>query len=235
MSSTPRSPLSGDSWRIVGSWFSSGTPTDAGRRPPGPPAQRYPTVDRTIQDEELALATGLPSQTQVIELLDGIFARAGYEIEDVVIDTRSRPPRITVIADGETALDLDTIAALSRSASRLLDGLDGSDAPAGRYVLEVTSPGVERPLTSAKHFRRARGRKVALALSDGSQLTGRVGETHGATTTLVVRGDGGDWTLREIPLDEIVKAVVKVEFSPPAQRELELATESRGAGTEAGG
>lgn len=177
------------------------------------------------------MATGLPSQTQLIELLDGTFVRAGYEIEDVVIDMRARPPRITVIADGETSLDLDAIAALSRSASRLLDGVDGID---GRYVLEVSSPGVERPLTTEKHFRRARGRKVELALSDGSELTGRIGETHGDTTTVVVRS-GGDWTVREIPLDEIVKAVVQVEFSPPSQRELELATGSRGAGTEAGG
>ena len=46
-------------------------------------------ADRTTQDEELAVATGLPSQTQVIELLDGEFARAGYEIEDVLIDGRT--------------------------------------------------------------------------------------------------------------------------------------------------
>lgn len=165
------------------------------------------------------MTTGLPSQTQVIELLGGEFARAGYEIEDVVIDTRARPPRISVIADGDTALDLDTIAALSRSASALLDGLDGIR---DRYVLEVSSPGVDRPLTSAKHFRRARGRKVELALSDGSQLTGRVGETREDTIALVVR-EGREWAIRQIPLVEIVKAVVQVEFSQPAQAEVELA------------
>jgi ribosome maturation factor RimP len=177
------------------------------------------------------VATGLPSQMQVIELLDGEFARAGYEIEDVVIDSRARPPRITVIADGDTPLDLDTIAALSHSASTLLDGVQGIRS---RYVLEVSSPGVERPLTSEKHFRRARGRKVELALADGSQLTGRVGETCGDTLALVVRDDRGrDWTVRTVRLDEIVKAVVQVEFSPPAKRELELATLGQG-GTEAG-
>ena len=165
------------------------------------------------------MTTGLPSQTQVIELLGGEFARAGYEIEDVVIDTRARPPRISVIADGDTALDLDTIAALSRSASALLDGLDGIR---DRYVLEISSPGVDRPLTSAKHFRRARGRKVELALSDGSQLTGRVGETREDTIALVVR-EGREWAVRQIPLVEIVKAVVQVEFSQPAQAEVELA------------
>jgi ribosome maturation factor RimP len=165
------------------------------------------------------VATGLPSQTQVIELLDGEFARAGYEIEDVVIDQRSQPPRITVIANGDTALDLDTVAELSRSASNLLDATRDI---AGSYVLEVSSPGVDRPLTTEKHFRRARGRKVDLTLADGTQFAGRVGETRDGAVHVVVR-DGRDWKVRPIAVSEIVKAVVQVEFSPPPQRELELA------------
>jgi ribosome maturation factor RimP len=192
--------------------------------------RRHQPDDRTTQDEELAVTTGLPSQTQVIELLGGEFARAGYEIEDVVIDPRVSPPRIAVIADGETPLDLDAVAALSRSASALLDGLDSiSDG----YVLEVSSPGVDRPLTSEKHFRRARGRKVELELSDGSQLTGRVGETRADAVGLVVR-DGRDWAVREIPLVEIAKAVVQVEFSSPSQKELDLAGIGDVRSTEAG-
>jgi ribosome maturation factor RimP len=187
--------------------------------------------DRTTQDEELAVATGLPSQTQVIELLDGEFARAGYEIEDVVIDARVQPPRITVIADGDTALDLDTIAELSRSASSVLDAVESVE---GRYVLEVSSPGVDRPLTTAKHFRRARGRKIELALTDGTQVTGRVGEMREDTLSLVVRDDRArGWTVRPISLDQILKAVVQVEFSAPSQGELELATVDRIVGAEA--
>ena len=178
------------------------------------------------------MATWLPSQTQVIELLDAEFARAGYEIEDVVIDAGARPPRISVIADGDTALDLDTIAALSGSASALLDTVKSIQ---GRYVLEVSSPGVDRPLTSEKHFRRARGRKVELALADGTQVMGRVGEMCGDTLTLVVRDDRAhDWAARAVSLDEIVKAVVQVEFSQPTKRELELANVDRSAGTGAG-
>jgi ribosome maturation factor RimP len=165
------------------------------------------------------LSAGLPSQKQVIELLDGEFARAGYEIEDVLIDTAARPPRITVIADGDNPLDLDSIAQLSRSASDLLDSVD---TPA--YVLEVTSRGVDRPLTTEKHYRRARGRKVELTLSDGSQLTGRLGEIREGTVALVVReGAKANFSVRELPVDGIAKAVVQVEFSPPSQRELELA------------
>ncbi|WP_102418073.1 ribosome maturation factor RimP [Mycobacterium sp. 4858] len=174
------------------------------------------------------MTTGLPSQTQVIELLGDEFARAGYEIEDVVVDARTRPPRITVIADGDKALDLDTIATLSHSASALLDGLDDLG---DRYVLEVSSPGVDRPLTTEKHFRRARGRKADVMLVDGSRLTGRIGETSGDAVALVVRA-GRDYRLRRIPLADIAKAVVQVEFSPPAQAELDLA--GRADRTEAG-
>lgn len=177
------------------------------------------------------MATGLPSQTQVIELLDAEFTRAGYEIEDVVVDDHAPLPRITVVADGDTPLDLDTAAALSRSASDLLDGLDFD----GQYVLEVSSPGVQRPLTTAKHFRRAHGRKVEVTLSDGTGVTGRVGVVEDGVVTLVVRA-GRDWNRRRLPLSEISQAVVQIEFSPPSARELELTGRKAGdAGTEAGG
>ncbi|OBF51573.1 ribosome maturation factor RimP [Mycolicibacterium monacense] len=173
--------------------------------------------------------TGLPSQEQVKELLDGEFARAGYEIENVVIDGGARPPRITVVVDGDRPLDLDTVASLSRSASEQLDRVDesgpGVTTDAATYVLEVTSPGVDRPLTTEKHYRRARGRKVELTLSDGSQLTGRIGAltADGESVSLVVReGARANFSVRELPLEGIVKAVVQVEFSPPSQRELEL-------------
>ncbi|KMO78424.1 ribosome maturation factor RimP [Mycobacterium sp. BK558] len=164
-------------------------------------------------------STGLPSQRQVIELLDGEFARAGYDIEDVLVDASARPPRVTVVADADGGLDLDAVAELSRLASALLDELDS--AP---YVLEVTSPGVDRPLTTDKHFRRARGRRVELTLSDGSTLTGRLGELRDGVVGLVVKdGARGALSVRDVERDSITKAVVQVEFSPPSPRELELA------------
>ncbi|MCB1263926.1 ribosome maturation factor RimP [Mycolicibacterium sp.] len=162
---------------------------------------------------------GLPSPERVVELLDDEFARAGYEIEDVVVDERSRPPRIRVVADGDHPLDLDAVSELSRSASALLDTLDTGSVP---FVLEVSSPGVERPLTSEKHFRRARGRRARLTLADGSDLNGRIGATDHGVVDLVVRA-GGTWTVRRIPLTDIREAVVQVEFSAPGAEELELA------------
>ncbi|MBX7455740.1 ribosome maturation factor RimP [Mycolicibacterium sp. 3033] len=162
---------------------------------------------------------GLPSQRQVIDLLAGEFARAGYDIEDVVVDAAARPPRVTVVADGDEGLDLDAIAELSRTASGILDDLDTS-----AYVLEVTSPGVDRPLSSDTHFRRAQGRMVEITLTDGSTLTGRLGELRDATVDVVMRdGPRRALSVREVGRDQIAKAVVQVEFSPPSPRELELA------------
>jgi len=165
----------------------------------------------------------LPSQQQVIELLGAEFARAGFDIEDVVVDAVARPPRIVVIADGDEPPDLDSIATLSRSASELLDGLDDSEP----YVLEVTSPGVDRPLTAERHFRRARGRKVEVTLSDGARLTGRLGALADGVVRLVVSmGRPGAYSVQEVALENVVKAVVQVEFSAPNARELELAGQS---------
>lgn len=185
---------------------------------------------------------GLPSPPQVIELLEDEFVRAGYEIEDVRVEATSRPARIVVIADGDKPLDLDTVAELSRAASQLLDTLPEADDP---YVLEVSSPGVERPLTTEKHFRRAHGRRVDVQLSEGEQLTGRIAGvatgSGGAVLKLVVAKGGkgaSSWAVREIALDDVTKAVVQVDFSPPSQRELDLVgqvgTDAGAAGTEAG-
>lgn len=162
---------------------------------------------------------GLPSPEQVIELLGAQFERAGYEIENVTIDSRAEPPRIVVVADGDTPLDLDAAAELARSASERLDTVDTGPTT---YVLEVTSPGVARPLTTEKHFRRARGRKVEIELADAASLTGRLGALSDGVVDLVVR-DGSGWAVRPIPLSEIRKAVVQVEFSPPSAKERELA------------
>jgi ribosome maturation factor RimP len=183
--------------------------------------------DRTTQDEELAVterSRGLPSPSQVTELLAAEFVRAGYEIEDVTIEAATRPPRIAIVVDGDIPLDLDVIAELSRVASELLDSVPDAD---GEYVLEVGSPGVERPLTEEKHFVRNRTRLVELDLADGTQVTGRIaGLTDGVLSLVTREPKKSKLTMRELAFADITKAVVQVEFSPPNQREIELITEA---------
>lgn len=172
--------------------------------------------DKPLQSERL------PSPREVSELLAGEFARAGFEIEDVVIDATARPPRVVVIADGDGGLDLDSLATLSRLASEQLDQLDDAigDVP---YHLEVTSRGVDRPLTAERHYRRSRGRKVEVTLCDGSQVTGRLGEVSDGVVRLIVADRRAALTVRELSIDDVANAVVQVEFSPPNPLEFELA------------
>jgi ribosome maturation factor RimP len=92
---------------------------------------------------------------------------------------------------------------------------------------------VDRPLTAEKHFRRARGRRVELVLADGASLTGRLGATADGVADVVVRAGGG-LTVRRVPLADVRKAVVQVEFSPPNARELELVGGAGTTQTEAG-
>jgi ribosome maturation factor RimP len=193
---------------------------------------------RTTQDEELAVASEnplrsarLPSQQQVIELLESEFARAGYEVEDVVVDATARPPKVVVIADGERGLTLDALATLSRLASELLDQLDDS-ADEAPYLLEVTSRGVDRPLVAERHYRRAQGRKVEVTLNDGSQVTGRLGEVADGVVRLVVANRRSGLDIHELSIDDVANAVVQVEFSPPNPLELELAGVSGKEGEE---
>ena len=123
------------------------------------------------------------------------------------------------------AVDLDAIAALSKVASAALDAAEETAGDFGAYVLEVTSRGVDRPLTSETHFRRSRARKVDVELADGSALTGRIGQVADGVVTLVVAA-GRDFEIRPIAVTAIAKAIVQVEFSPPNRRELELIEQS---------
>ena len=94
-------------------------------------------------------------------------------------------------------------------ASRLVsDSLDASDVLGDSpYVLEVTSPGVDRPLTQPRHWRRARGRLVTCSLRDGTSVVGRVLESHDTAVTLATENG-----TVEVPLADIAKGQIEVEF-----------------------
>lgn len=110
-------------------------------------------------------------------------------------------------------LDLDAVATVSRAVSGALDQCD--DLLGGPYTLEVSSPGLDRPLTRRSHWRRARLRLVEVRLAGGEQLLGRVGAADDTGVTLLVAGQ-----LRRIGYHEVERAVVQVEFREPPAAEL---------------
>jgi len=114
-----------------------------------------------------------PGKTAAIRrLLEPVVETAGYDLEDVTITPAGRRSLLRVVVDSDDGVSLDDVATLSRTVSAALD--DGDVIGSGPYVLEVTSPGVDRPLTEPRHWRRATGRLVRAPLTAGGHIEGRV-------------------------------------------------------------
>lgn len=112
---------------------------------------------------------------RVREVVEAAVTGAGLLLDglEVAGSGRSTVVRVTVdLADDDPGtLDLDRVGDVTRAVS---DALDAADVLPGAYTLEVGSPGAERPLTLARHWRRARGRSVVVRRTDGTTLTGRL-------------------------------------------------------------
>ncbi|QCQ90723.1 ribosome maturation factor RimP [Rhodococcus sp. SGAir0479] len=161
----------------------------------------------------------VPSRERVIELLAEPIEREGFDLEDVIVTAAGRHSSVRVMVDSDAGLELDEVARLSHVISEVFDAApDFGESP---YTLEVTSPGIDRPLTEERHWRRARGRKALVELETES-ITGRVGRLDGGAVDLVVKAKGGP-EVRRVELKDVKKAVVQVEFSRPDAKELELA------------
>ncbi|MFC6084429.1 ribosome maturation factor RimP [Sphaerisporangium aureirubrum] len=109
---------------------------------------------------------------RLIKLLAPVAAAEGLDLEDITITPAGRRRLLRVVVDGDGGVSLDKVADISQIVSQTLDD---SDVMGGSpYVLEVTSPGVDRPLTEPRHWRRATGRLVRADLRDGGSIEGRV-------------------------------------------------------------
>lgn len=132
---------------------------------------------------------------------------AGFDLESVDVQHAGKRRVVRVVVDSDHGVTLDDAAVLSRCIS---DALDETDVMASSpYVLEVTSPGVDRPLTELRHWRRAHNRLVEVTRVDGSKTQGRVSEVQ--TGHVALEAANGSQT--EISFDEIARAIVQVEFS----------------------
>lgn len=166
----------------------------------------------------------MPTEDRVSTLLAAPIARRGYDLESVRVAAAGARTTVRVMVDGDDGVDLDAIAELSTELSQILD--DAGEFGATPYTLEVTTPGIDRPLTLERHWRRARARLARLSLTDGRTLSGRIGEVAGANgdlaVAIVVPGKGGP-SVEQVRLADIDQAVVQVEFSRADPRELALA------------
>jgi ribosome maturation factor RimP len=144
--------------------------------------------------------------------IEPVVRDAGLHLEDVSVSRAGARSVVRVVLDlpedAEGSLDLDTVAEVSRPISAVLDDVD---VLPGAYTLEVSTPGTDRALTERRHFRRARGRLVRLALADGSTVEGRLREVDDALH-LEVAGARGRSEDRAVPLADVVHGHVQVEL-----------------------
>ncbi|MXP22437.1 ribosome maturation factor RimP [Gordonia sp. HNM0687] len=160
---------------------------------------------------------------QVRRLVEPVVAAQGFDLEDVHLTHSAGRTDLSIVVDRDGGGELDVLAGLSRQLSDILD--QAPETADAAYVLEVTSPGVDRPLTLPRHWRRAAGRKVTVDFADAdnaaAHLRGRVGAVDDDAVEIVVNNRGRLSSTRVV-LTSVTNAVVGVDFSRPSVAELEL-------------
>jgi ribosome maturation factor RimP len=161
-----------------------------------------------------------PATARLAGWIEPVVGSAGYDLEELVVTPAGRRSVVRVVIDRDEGVSLDDVADISRAVSEVLDQ---NDEGMGRtpYVLEVSSPGVDRPLTEPRHWRRNTGRLVAVAVGrPGStdELIGRITAVDDGGITLAVEAKGKPGakkrppTPRQVPWAELGAGRVQVEF-----------------------
>ena len=148
-------------------------------------------------------------QDSLVELLRPAVENAGFFLEQVLVSNPGNHRIVTCIVDGPKPLNLDEVTVVSRLISELLDESTVID---DAFTLEVTSPGVDRPLTERRHWDKNVTRIISMVMNDGATLTGRLTELRADDATFVENIKGRMKT-HIIVLADIKKANVEVEFS----------------------
>ncbi len=155
--------------------------------------------------------------------IEAPLAELGLLVEEVTVTPAGRRSVVRVAVDHDLErhgltdpgsrvppLSLDEVADATRVVGAALD----ADAGLGTqpYVLEVSSPGVDRPLTTWRHLRRNVGRLVVLTATDGRRLSGRILAVTGEALELAQDPALDDSAAASLPVDQVRSGKVVVEF-----------------------
>jgi ribosome maturation factor RimP len=146
----------------------------------------------------------------IAELIEPAVTAQGFYLEEVQLVSPGKHRIVTCIVDGEISLNLDQVTAVSRAISELLDEAPiMGDAP---FTLEVTSPGVDRPLTKPRHFAKNVDRLLKIIKTDGEVVTGRITSNTESEVVLSVVSKK-ETTEVAVAISDIKRAVVEIEFN----------------------
>jgi ribosome maturation factor RimP len=144
---------------------------------------------------------------RVAKVLEPVVTPLGMDLEGVRVTSAGRRRVLRIVVDADGGVSLDDIAVVSRDLSAALD----ESAVMGEqpYTLEVSSPGVDRPLTERRHWRRAIGRLVVAPLPDGTTVEGRITGASGDGITLDINGES-----HRFGYSDLGPGKIKIEFAP---------------------
>lgn len=180
--------------------MSSERPGDSGR-------------ERAVKRAAANNADALPARLRIV--VAEAIGPLGFDLDSLDVQQAGRRKVVKVVLDSDSGVGLDELAEATRLVSGALD--DTGDVLDGPYTLEVTSPGVDRPLTRPRHWHRARFRLARVHTSDGTEFTCRVGAAGDEAVQLLVDG-----ALRWVNYRQIARAVVEVEFRQPPATDLAM-------------
>ena len=130
----------------------------------------------------------------------------GFYLEDVTITSAGRRSMITVIVDGDTHLSLDQVTSATKAIGEIVESVQSlGETP---FTLEVTSPGLDRPLTKVRHWQKNINRLVKVVLLDGLEIKGRIKDVNEVSATV---------DEKNISYSDIKRATLEIEFKPVSQ------------------
>jgi ribosome maturation factor RimP len=170
-----------------------------------------------------------PATSRLAGWIEPVVGGAGYDLEELVITPAGRRSVVRVVVDRDRGVTLDDIAEVSRAVSEVLDANDDGMGPP--YVLEVTSPGVDRPLVQPRHWQRNVSRMVTVTVGPAGhtdEVTGRITavDDTGVALDVEARSKPGAKkrppTPRHVPWAHLGPGRVQVEFGRPGADEDDL-------------
>ena len=127
----------------------------------------------------------------------------GFYLEDVTITSAGRRSMLTVIVDGDTHLSLDQVTSATKAIGEIVESVQSlGETP---FTLEVTSPGLDRPLTKVRHWQKNINRLIKVVLLDGSEIKGRIKDVNEVSATV---------DEKNINYSDIKRATLEIEFKP---------------------
>jgi ribosome maturation factor RimP len=143
----------------------------------------------------------MPLNEEISAAIRPIIEATGNYLEELSITSAGKVKILTVIIDGDTHLNLDQVTAVTKEISEVIEALP--ELGDGAFTLEVTSPGLDRPLTKPRHWRKNLDRLVKIIMTSGQEIQGRIGE---ATETTVLVDS------QKVSYEDIKRAVLEIEF-----------------------